>query len=97
MILVDREQIQSGWMCCPKIVSVAVKVTIVQLKVAHANLALAKVVGGEVAQAVERCPGGQRRRTGTSSFKRLARKPVMDQVTRSGRTRDTCHRWRMRP
>lgn len=38
----------------PKVVSVAVKVTIAQLfsLVAHANLALAKVVGGEVAQAV---------------------------------------------
>ena len=38
----------------PKVVSVAVQVTITQLfsLVAHANLALAKVVGGEVAQAV---------------------------------------------
>ena len=38
----------------PKVVSVAVKVTIAQLfsLVAHANLALTKVVGGEVAQAV---------------------------------------------
>ena len=38
----------------PKVVSVAVQVTIVQLfsLVAHANLALAKVVGGEIAQAV---------------------------------------------
>ena len=38
----------------PKVVSVAVQVTIAQLfsLVAHANLALAKVVGGEVAQAV---------------------------------------------
>ena len=38
----------------PKVVSVAVKVTIAQLfsLVAHANLALAKVVSGEVAQAV---------------------------------------------
>ena len=36
----------------PKVVSVAVQVTIAQLfsLVAHANLALAKVVGGEVAQ-----------------------------------------------
>ena len=38
----------------PKVVSVAVQVTITQLfsLVAHAYLALAKVVGGEVAQAV---------------------------------------------
>ena len=38
----------------PKVVSVAVQVTITQLfsLVAHANLALAKVVSGEVAQAV---------------------------------------------
>ena len=38
----------------PKVVSVAVKVTIAQLfsLVAHANLALAKVVSGEIAQAV---------------------------------------------
>ena len=38
----------------PKVVSVAVQVTIAQLfsLVAHTNLALAKVVGGEVAQAV---------------------------------------------
>ena len=38
----------------PKVVSVAVKVTIAQLfsLVAHANLALAKVVSGEVTQAV---------------------------------------------
>jgi len=38
----------------PKVVSVAVQVTITQLfsLVAHANLALAKVVGGEVAQAI---------------------------------------------
>ena len=38
----------------PKVVSVAVQVTIVQLfsLVAHANLTLAKVVSGEVAQAV---------------------------------------------
>ena len=38
----------------PNVVSVAVKVTIAQLfsLVAHANLALTKVVGGEVAQAV---------------------------------------------
>jgi len=38
----------------PKVVSVAVEVTIAQLfsLVAHANLALAKVVSGEVAQAV---------------------------------------------
>ena len=38
----------------PKVVSVAVQVTIAQLfsLVAHANLALAKVVSGEVAQAV---------------------------------------------
>lgn len=38
----------------PKVVSVAVKVTIAQLfsLVAHANLAVGKVVGGEIAQAV---------------------------------------------
>ena len=38
----------------PKVVSVAVKVTIAQLfsLVAHANLAVGKVVSGEVAQAV---------------------------------------------
>ena len=38
----------------PKVVSVAVQVTIAQLfsLVAHANFALAKVVSGEVAQAV---------------------------------------------
>lgn len=38
----------------PKVVSVAVQVTIAQLfsLVAHANLALAKVVSGEIAQAV---------------------------------------------
>lgn len=38
----------------PKVVSVAVQVTITQLfsLVAHANLALAKVVSGEIAQAV---------------------------------------------
>ena len=38
----------------PKVVSVAVQVTIVQLfsLVAHANLAVGKVVSGEVAQAV---------------------------------------------
>ena len=38
----------------PKVVSVAVQVTFTQLfsLVAHANLAVGKVVGGEVAQAV---------------------------------------------
>ena len=50
----DASGLDASPRVAPKVVSVAVEVTIAQLfsLVAHANLALAKVVSGEVAQAV---------------------------------------------
>ncbi len=83
-----------GWMLPQN--CFAVKVTIAQLfsPVAHANLALTKVVGGEVAQAADGVLEEQRRRTGTLHLGALSQEAGdADQVTLGAVEREIFNRW----